>query len=101
MEQPLSVCGCKKFDIDALGDHVSTCTAHSGVQKDHDWVVDQIADLFRTTHKVKTQEVVKNRGHRYGDNELSDYLANASGSVSQTGPKFGPGSPHRPRQIRK
>ena len=28
----------------------------------HDWAVDQLADLFRTTHKVKTQQVVKSRG---------------------------------------
>ena len=26
-------------------------------------MVDQLADLFRTTHKVKTQQVVKIRGH--------------------------------------
>ena len=44
-----------KFQIDSLGDHFSTCVSHSGVKKDHDWVVDQIDDLFRTTHKVKTQ----------------------------------------------
>ena len=25
------------FAIDALGDHVSTCTAHSGAKKAHDW----------------------------------------------------------------
>ena len=56
-ELPLSACGCKKFTIDALGDHVATCTAHSGAKKAHDWAVDQIADLFRTTHKVKTQQV--------------------------------------------
>ena len=32
-ELPFSACGCKKFAIDALDDHVSTCTAHSGVKK--------------------------------------------------------------------
>jgi hypothetical protein len=55
----LSACGCKKFAIDSLGDHVATCTAHSGAKKAHDWAADQIADLFRTTHKVKTQQVVR------------------------------------------
>ena len=64
MELPLSACGCKKFVIDTLGDHLSTCTAHSGAKKAHDWVVDQLADLFRTTHKVKTQQVVRNRGQQ-------------------------------------
>jgi hypothetical protein len=34
-------------------------------------MVDQLADLFHTTHKVKTQQVVKNRGHHCGDIELA------------------------------
>ena len=44
-------------------------------------MVDQIADLFRTTHKVKTQQVAKSRGQRCGDIELAGYLANAAGPV--------------------
>jgi hypothetical protein len=44
-------------------------------------MVDQLADLFRTTHKVKTQQVVKSRGHQCGDIELAGYLANETGSV--------------------
>jgi hypothetical protein len=55
-EKPLAGCGCRKFEIDPLGDHLCTCTVHSGVKKAHDWVVDQIADLFRTTHKAKTRQ---------------------------------------------
>jgi hypothetical protein len=39
-------------------------------------MVDQLADLFRTTHKVKTQQVVKSRGQHCGDIELAGYLAN-------------------------
>ncbi len=57
-EKPLVVCGCRKFQVDALGDHLYTCTAHSGTKKDHDWEVDQLPDLFRTTHKAKTHQVV-------------------------------------------
>ena len=53
---PPSARGCKKFDLDALGDHVSACTTHQEPRK-HDWAVEQLADLFRTTHKVKTQGV--------------------------------------------
>ena len=68
-EKPLVVCVCRKFQVDALGDHLCTCTVHSGVKKDHDWSVDQLADLFRTTHKVKTQQVVKSRGQHCGDIE--------------------------------
>ena len=48
-----------------LGDHLN------------DWAVDQLADLFRKTHKVKTQQVIKSRSHHCGDIELAGYLANA------------------------
>ena len=64
-----------------MGDHLCTCTAHSGAKKAHDWAVDQLADLFRTTHRVKTQQVVKSRGQHCGDIELAGYLANAAGPV--------------------
>ena len=37
--------------------------------------------FFRTTHRVKTQEVVKSRGQWCGDIELAGYLANAAGPV--------------------
>ena len=80
-ELPLSACGCKIFTMDALGDHVSTCTAHSGAKKAHDWAVEQLADLFHTTHGVKTQQVAKSRGQRCGDIELAAYLSNAAGPV--------------------
>ena len=44
-------------------------------------MVDQIADLFRTTHEVKTQQVIKSRGQHCGDIELAGYLANEAGPV--------------------
>jgi len=44
-------------------------------------MVDQLADLFRTTHKVRTQQVVKSRGQHCGDIELAGYLANEAGPV--------------------
>ena len=50
--------------------------------KAHDWSVDQLADLFRTTTKVKTEQVVKNRGQHSGDIELVGYLSNVVGPVS-------------------
>ena len=28
-EKSLVACGCRKFQLDALGDHLCTCTAHS------------------------------------------------------------------------
>ena len=39
------------------------------------------ADFFRTTHRVKTQEVTRSRGQWCGDIELAAYLANAVGPV--------------------
>jgi hypothetical protein len=37
--RPLAKCGCRKFCMDFHGDHTSTCTAHSGATKAHDWMV--------------------------------------------------------------
>jgi hypothetical protein len=80
-EKPFTTCGCWKFQLDPLGDHLNTCTAHSGAKKAHDWTVDQIANLFRTTHREKTQQVIKSRGQDCGDIELTGYLANEADPV--------------------
>jgi hypothetical protein len=84
-ERPLAGCGCRKFQLDTLGDHLCTCTSHSGAKKAHDWEVDlptdQLAELFRTTHKVKTQQVAKSRSRHCGDIELVTHLANTVGPV--------------------
>jgi hypothetical protein len=71
-KKPLTACGCRKFQIDPLGDHISTCTAHSDAKKAHDWVVDQLADLFHTTHKAKTQQVIRSRGQHCEDTNETD-----------------------------
>ena len=55
VEKPLVTCGYRKFQLDPLGD-----SCDSGAKKAHEWMVDQIADFFRTTNKVKTHQVVKN-----------------------------------------
>jgi hypothetical protein len=31
--KPLAACGCRKFQLDALGDHLCTCTAHSDAKR--------------------------------------------------------------------
>jgi hypothetical protein len=80
-EKPLTACGSRKFQLDVMGDHLCTCTAHSGAKKAHDWAVEQLADLFRTTHKTKTHHVTKRRGRHCGDLELVSYLANPTGPV--------------------
>jgi hypothetical protein len=80
-EKPLAGCGCRKFQIDLLGDYLCTCTAHSGAKKAHDRAVDQIADVFRTTHQAKTRQVARSRGQHCGDIDLAGYLANAAGPL--------------------
>ncbi len=81
-ENPLVVCGCRKLQLDVMGDHLCTCTTHSGAKKAHDWVVNQLAELFHTTHKVKTQQhVTKTGGRHCGHIDLTDHLANVGGSV--------------------
>jgi hypothetical protein len=80
-EKPLATSGYKKFHLDPLGDHLNTCTTHSGAKKAHDWMVDQVPDLFHTTHKSKTQQVVKSRGQYCGDIQLEGYLVNEAGPV--------------------
>jgi hypothetical protein len=61
-----------KISTSVFCDHLYT---HSGAKKTHDWVVDQIADLFRTTYKAKTRQVARNRGQKCGDIELPGYLS--------------------------
>ncbi len=73
---PLAKCGCKKFCMDFHGDHTSTCTAHSGATKAHDWMVSVLGPLFRTAgHTVRTQHgVTASAGQRRGDVEIRNYL---------------------------
>jgi hypothetical protein len=76
---PASTCGCKRFALDALGGHVSTCSSQSGAKKAHDWAVEQLAQLLRTTAKVKTSHVARSRGQKCGDIQLDVYIADAAG----------------------
>ena len=78
---PLATCGCKKHCMDFHGDHTSTCTAHSGATKAHDWMVGVLGLLFRTAgHTVRTQHgVTASAGQRRGDVELRSYLQDATG----------------------
>jgi hypothetical protein len=61
VENPLTTCGYKKFQVYVLDDHLCTCTTHSGTKKTQDWSVDQLADLYIVG---------------------TAYLANATGPVS-------------------
>jgi hypothetical protein len=63
--------------MDPMVNHLCTCTTHLGAKKAHVWVVEQLPDLFLTTHEVKTQQyVTKTRGRHCGDIELTTYLPN-------------------------
>jgi hypothetical protein len=59
VETPLVTCGCRKFQLDPLGDHLNTCTAHSGAKKAHDWMVDQVADFFARHIRLKHSRWLK------------------------------------------
>ena len=95
---PLAKCGCKKHPLDLNGDHTSTCTAHSGATKAHDWMVSVLGPLFRTAarrrrhpghsgprHMVRTQHgVTASAGQRRGDVEIRNwnYLRDSAGPRS-------------------
>ena len=70
--------------MDFHGDHTSTCTAHSGATKAHDWMVSVLGPLFRTAgHIVRTQHgVAASAGQRRGDVEIRNYLRDQAGSRS-------------------
>ena len=81
---PAAKCGCKKFLLDTHGDHISTCTAHSGATKAHDWMVGRLGPLFRTAgHRVRTQHGLSTSAEgrqKRGDVEILNYLQDAAGS---------------------
>ena len=79
-----ALCGCKKHGMDLYGDRTSTCTAHSGATKAHDWAVGVLDPLFRSAgHVVRSQhQVTASAGKRRGDVEVRNYLHNAAGSRS-------------------
>jgi hypothetical protein len=81
---PLAKCGCKKHCMDLHSDHTSTCTAHSGATKAHDWMVGVLGPLFRTAgHTVRTQHAVTaSAGQRRGEVEIRNYMRDQAGSRS-------------------
>jgi hypothetical protein len=76
---PASTCGCKRFALDALGGHVSTCSSQSDAKKAHHWAVEQLAELLLNTAKVKTSHVARSRGQKCGEIQLDAYIADAAG----------------------
>ena len=91
-----ALCGCKKHGMDLFGDHTSTCTAHSGATKAHDWAVGVLGPLFRTAgHTVRSQhQVTASAGQRRGDVKIKSYLQDAAGhpAWSSTCPSHTTGS---------
>jgi hypothetical protein len=64
--------------------HTSTCTAHSGATKAHDWAVGVLGPLFRLAgHVVRTQHgVTASIGQWRDDVEVLHYLHDITGSRS-------------------
>ncbi len=80
-EKSLTTCGCKKFQLDPT---TLTRVPTTWVSKRHTtgWLINLLVDLFHTTAKVKTQQVLKSRGQNCGDIDLAGYLANETDPVS-------------------
>jgi hypothetical protein len=74
----------------------STCTAHFGAKKEHDWAVGVLGPLFRTAgHTVRSQhQVTASAGQRRGDVKIKSYLQDAAGhpAWSSTCPSHTTGS---------
>ena len=67
-------------EMDEICDSYSCCIAQS--KKAHNWALEHLAELFRTTAKVnKTYWVAGSLCQRCGEFELAAYLADASGPV--------------------
>jgi hypothetical protein len=52
-EKTLVACGCRKFQLDAMGDHLCTCTAHSGAKKAHYWSVQESYIVCRIHYLIE------------------------------------------------
>ncbi len=74
--------------MDFHGDHTSTCTAHSGATKAHDWMVSVLGPLFRTAgHTVRTQHgVTASAGQLLCDVEIQNYLLSQGSVAARPGP---------------
>ena len=55
---PAAKCGCKKFLLDVHGDHISTCTAHSGATKAHDWMVGRLGRWRACARATRTTRLL-------------------------------------------
>jgi hypothetical protein len=67
---PLAKCGCKKHCMDFHGDHTSTCTAHSGATKAHDWMVGSLGPHGRTHGPTQHGVTARPTARRRGDPQL-------------------------------
>jgi hypothetical protein len=80
-EKPLETCGYRKFQLDPLGDHLNTCTAHSGAKRHTTgWLINLLTFFVQHT-RLKHNRWLKSRGHHCGDIELAGYLDNEAGPM--------------------
>jgi hypothetical protein len=66
VEKPLAACGCRKFQLDTMEDHLCTCTTHSGAKKAHDWTtlnghLHYPNDIDKSLHETATDKIRKYR----------------------------------------
>jgi hypothetical protein len=79
-EKSLETCGCRKFQLDPLGDHLNTCTTHSGAKKTHDWRVSARRSCLEesvasSSRSAILEKMVRNAS---GENERDDENENES-----------------------
>jgi hypothetical protein len=96
VEKPFATCGCKKFQLDPLGDHLNTCATHSGVKKltkrhTTGWLIKLLT--FFARH-------IRLKHNRWLKAEVNIVMTSAHGiSIERGGPgAIGAGSPNCQRQ---
>jgi len=83
--------------MDLYGDHTSTCTAHSGATKAHDWAVGVLDPLFRSAgHVVRSQHQVTANGAAKCRSDITYTTKRVPGALSSTCPSPMTASERRP-----
>jgi hypothetical protein len=68
-EEP--TCGCRKFQLDEMGDHFCTCTVIRMPKRlMTGWLINWLTFSTPHWHHTKTQHVTKSRGRHCGDLQL-------------------------------
>ena len=79
-EKPLVSCGCKKFKVDTLGDHLNTLFVPI-TRVPRRLTTGRLVNLLTFFAQHIQQKLNRSRGQHCGDVELVGYLANTAGPV--------------------